>query len=147
MAEIPVEKKSGFPWLWALLGLLAVGALLWFLASLGDDDAAVANYDADRATAVAGAVDMDGLRVTELTGDMSFYATDNSGKRYFIVFDETRTPNTPTEGQYDINVGNRLDIEGTMRDRNYTLPRTVDATIPAGEKMFIFATDIDMAKN
>ena len=143
MAEIPVEKKTGFPWLWALLGLLALAALLWFFASLGDDDAAVATYDADRATAVAGAVDMDGLRVTEVTGDMSFYATDNSGTRYFIVFDETPTPGTAREGMLDIDVGDIVDIEGTMRDRGYRLPATVDATIPSGEKTFVFATDID----
>ena len=143
MAEIPVEKKTGFPWLLALLGLLLLGALLWFLASLGDDDADVVAYDMDDRTAVAGAVDMDGLRVTSVTGDMSFYAENDMGKRYFIVFDETLTPNTAREGIYDIDVGDIVDIEGTMEDRDFVMPATVDATIPAGERTFIFATDID----
>ena len=145
MAEIPVEKKTGFPWLLALLGLLALGALLWFLASLGDDDTVVADYDSTtyERTAVGGAVDLDNLRVTELTGDMSFIAEDMSGNDYFIVFDEVRTPGTAKEGRYDINVGNMLDIEGTVRDRNFTLPATVDATIPAGRSTFIYATEID----
>ena len=145
MAEIPVEKKTGFPWLLALLGLLALGALLWFLASLGDDDTVVADYDSTtyERTAVGGAVDLDNLRVTELTGDMSFIAEDMSGNDYFIVFDEVRTPGTAKEGRYDINVGNMLDIEGTVRDRNFTLPATVDATIPANRGTFIYATEID----
>ena len=146
MAEIPVEKKSGFPWLLALLGLLALGALLWFLSSLGgDDDRVVADSDSTsyERTAVGGAVDLDNLRVTELTGDMSFIAEDMSGNDYFIVFDEVRTPGTAKEGIYDINVGNVLDVEGTVRDRNFTLPATVDATIPAGRSTFIYATEID----
>ena len=140
MAEIPVEKKTGFPWLLALLGLLALGALLWFLASLGDDDAELSTYSA---TAVNGAVDMDDLRVTELTGDMSFIAEDAAGNDYFIVFDEVPTPGTPKEGLLDINVGNIVDVEGTMRDRNYTLPATVRATIPAGRSTFIYATEVE----
>ena len=112
-------------------------------SDLGDDDADVVAYDANDRTAVAGAVDMDGLRVTSVTGDMSFYAEDNMGERYFIVFDETRTPNTAREGIYDIDVGDMVDIEGRMRDRDFVLPATVDATIPSGENTFIFATDID----
>ena len=141
MAEIPVEKKSGFPWLAALLGLLALGALIWFLSSLGDnDDAALTTYDR---TAVNGAVDMDGLRVTRLTGDMSFIAVDGNGQDYFIVFNEVDTPNLAKEGQYDINVGDRLDVEGTLRDRGYALPSGVRATVPSDRATFIFATEID----
>ncbi|MGB6231691.1 MAG: hypothetical protein WBF53_16360 [Litorimonas sp.] len=53
MAEIPVECKSGFPLWAALLGLLALGALLWMLFAMGDDtpDYAEADLD-DRETVV-----------------------------------------------------------------------------------------------
>ena len=141
MAEIPVEKKTGFPWLLALLGL-ALAALLAFWL-LGDDDDAQLAYDADDRTAVAGALDLDGLRVTELTGDMSFIARSASGEEYFIVFDEVPTPGTAKEGMLDINVGNVVDVEGMMRPRDYRLPATVKATIPAGRSSFLYATEIE----
>ena len=139
MAEIPVEKKSSFPWWLALLGLALLGLLLWMF--MDNDDTATTTYATP--TAVNGAIDMDDLRVTQLTGDMSFYAEDANGEDYFIVFDEVPTPGTAKEGLLDINVGNMVDVEGYVRDRNYVLPATVNATIPGGEETFIFATDID----
>ncbi len=142
MAEIPVERKTGFPWLLALLGLGLAALLAFWLLGDDDDAAGVATYDNDR-TAVAGALDLDGLRVTELTGDMSFIARSPSGEEYFIVFDETPTPGTAKEGMLDINVGNIVDVEGTMRPRNFKLPATVKADIPAGRSSFLYATDID----
>ena len=147
MAEIPVERKDGFPWWLLLVGALLLGLLLWMFLASDNDDAVVADVDDDTiyvaSTEVNSAIDMDDLRVTELTGDMSFYATSDDGQRYFIVFDEVPTPGTPKEGLLDINVGNMVDVEGYIRDRNYTLPRTVRATIPAGESTFIYATEID----
>ena len=147
MAEIPVERKDGFPWWLLLVGALLLGLLLWMFLASDNDDAVVADVDDDTiyvaSTEVNSAIDMDDLRVTELTGDMSFYATSDDGQRYFIVFDEVPTPGTPKEGLLDINVGNIVDVEGYIRDRNYTLPRTVKATIPAGESTFIYATEID----
>lgn len=149
MAEIPVEKKNSLWWLW-LLGALLLGALLlWWLlgsdngdAELYGDASEVVNTSPER-MAVASAVDMDNLRVTRLTGDMSFFAEDNSGQEYFIVFDEVPTPNTAKEGRFDINPGNRIDVQGTVRDRSFTFPATVDATIPSGVKTFIYATEIE----
>ena len=146
MAEIPVEKKEGFPWWLLLLGALLLGLLLWmFLGSDNDADVIADNdttYVASNATSVNSAVSMDDVVVTELTGDMSFYAENAAGEEYFIVFDETPTPGTAKEGMLDINVGNTLDIDGYVRDRSYSLPATVNASIPSGESTFIFATDI-----
>ncbi|MEM7728284.1 MAG: hypothetical protein AAF311_03325 [Pseudomonadota bacterium] len=141
MAEIPVEKKeNSLWWLW-LLGALLLGALLfWWLA--GDDDD-VATYTAVDRVAVDSAVDMDDLRVTNVTGDMSFYAEDMNGTEYFIVFDETLTPGTAREGLLDIDRGDVVDIEGMVRARDFVLPATVNATIPAGLETFIYATDVD----
>ena len=143
MAEIPVEKKGSFPWWLLLLGAALLGLLLWMFAAGDDDVDTIAQTTATPAYSVNSAVDFDDARVTELTGDMSFYVEANDGQEYFIVFDEVRTPGTAKEGMLDINVGNYVDITGTMRDRNYNLPSTVQATIPAGEEMFIYATDID----
>ena len=141
MAEIPVEKKGSFPWWLLLLGAALLGLLLWMFAA-GDDDADV-RTTAYTPVAVNSAIDMDEAYVTELTGDMSFYARAEDGETYFVVFDEVPTPGTAKEGMLDINEGDYVDITGTLRNRDYTLPATVQADIPASEEMFIFATDID----
>lgn len=140
MAEIPVEKKDGFPWWLLLLGALLLGLLLWMF--LGADDDADVVTTTTPATAVNGAIDMDDLRVTNVTGDMSFYAEDDMGEEYYIVFDETRTPNTAREGRLDIDNGDIVDIMGTVRSRDYSLPNTVRADIPSGESTFIFASEV-----
>ncbi len=55
MAQIPVEKKSSMAWLWILLALLLIGALLWWLFAEADDNDVDA-YDADE-TVAAGQLD------------------------------------------------------------------------------------------
>ena len=140
MAEIPVEKKSAFPWWLLLVGAALLGLLLWmFMSSDNDPDVVTASP----LTSVNSAVSLDDAVVTDVTGDMSFYVRANDGERYFVVFDETQTPGTATEGKYDINTGNTLDIDGMIRDRGYALPSGVNATIPTSEQMFIYATSID----
>ncbi|MGB3455103.1 MAG: hypothetical protein WBG08_06500 [Litorimonas sp.] len=139
MAEIPVEKKNSLWWLWLLGAALLAGLLFWML---GDDDD-TATYTAVDRVAVDGAVDMEDLRVTNVTGDMSFYAEDANGTEYFIVFDEVMTPGTAREGLLDIDRGDIVDVEGTVRARDFVLPATVNATIPAGLETFIYATDVD----
>lgn len=52
MAEIPVERKSGFPLWAALLGLLALAALIWMLFALGDDTPTYAEADLNDPDAV-----------------------------------------------------------------------------------------------
>jgi len=141
MAEIPVEKRSSFPWWLLLVGAALLGLLFWMFAS-NDDDADVYTT-ATPLTQVNSAVSLDDAVVTELTGDMSFYVRTDDGEKYFVVFDEVPTPGTAKEGMLDINTGNVLDIDGMIRDRSFTLPATVNATIPTSEDMFIFATDID----
>lgn len=37
MAEIPVERKSGTPWLWILLALLVAALLLWWILDDGEE--------------------------------------------------------------------------------------------------------------
>ena len=142
MAEIPVEKKDGFPWWLLLLGALLLGLLLWmFLAN--DNDPDVIETRAPIATTVNSAISLDDAVVTDVTGDMSFYVRAEDGQKYFVVFDEVPTPGTMKEGLLDINTGNVLDIDGMIRDRSYTLPATVRADIPMSEENFIFATNID----
>jgi len=149
MAEIPVERKSGFPWWLLLIGALLLAVLLWFLLADNDDDSVADLNTDDRVEeemvgyAVGESIDFDSIRVTELTGDMSFRIEAPNGHNHFVVFDQTPTPGTAKEGLFDINPGDRLNIMGTMRDRSYRLPTTVTATIPSSDPKFIYATNIE----
>ena len=157
MAEIPIEKKSGMGWLWALLALLLVALLAWWLLSADDDEAT--NYaDADTAamapadpmaSGTAGtmeigqSVDLDNVRVTSLAGDMAFNA-DVNGQEMLVLFDQEPTPNDATEGEYDINPGSILNIDGSVRSASDPLPDGVTAEIPSGTDRYIFADSIEM---
>lgn len=166
MAEIPIEKKSGIPgWVWLLLALLLGALLLWWLLGDDDDDAVVYDenaavaeqtFDPAATTAVAGAaaagamtvgqtVDLENVRVTSLAGDMAFNA-DANGQNMFVVFDEVQTPGDAVEGQYDINPGSMLNLQGTVRSANDPLPTGVTAQIPAGTTQYLYATDIEMVQ-
>ena len=148
MAEIPVEKRSGIPpWVWILLALLLVGLLAWWL--LDDDDGDVVDYaDTDVVAGAAAAyaigddVDLEGVRVSSLAGDMAFYA-DVEGGPMLVVFNEDQTPGTAMEGEKDINPGMMVDIEGEVRSASTPLPAGYNATIPSSEAMYILARDVE----
>lgn len=172
MAEIPVEKKSGISPLWWLLLLLLAGLLLWWLLSDDDDeiepvdeDVVIADeFDDDvavlddvsvagpittvaaltgLATMIGQDVDLSGVRVTELAGDMAFYVGEGDN-RTLVLFDETQTPGTPTEGLVDVNVGSMVDIDGEVRANDGTLSDGVQANVPAGTQAYIYAEDIEV---
>ncbi len=158
MAEIPIEKKSGMGWLWALLALLIIGLLAWWLISAADDDEAVNYTGAETAavvpavpmaTATAGtmeigqSVDLDNVRVTSLAGDMAFNAVVN-GQEMLVLFNQEPTPNDATEGEYDINPGSIVNIDGSVRSATAPLPDGVTAEIPSGTDRYIFADSIEM---
>lgn len=101
MAEIPVEKKSSMAWLWILLGLLVVAALLWALLS-GDDEevdladtqdevAVVANdgVDAGEASAVAagGLMTAESVEAANQRSLERIRANPNATPRMFFMFD------------------------------------------------------------
>lgn len=155
MAEIPIEKKSGIPgWLWLLLAALVIALLAWWILDddgndvveyTDDDTAAVVadtptNMDVDPFT-VGETVTLSGARVTELTGDMSF-TVNSEGRDAFVVFDEERTPNDATEGEYDINVGQLVDITGTVMAADTAMPEGVMATVPTGMTQYIYADSL-----
>jgi hypothetical protein len=150
MAEIPIEKKSGSKWLWILLALLAVILLAWWLLDNGGDDVveytddtvAVAPVATD-ALVVGESVDLDAVEVTELAGDMAFYIEMN-GQRVPVFFDQVPTPGDATEGEYDINPGSILNIEGEVRSATDTLPANADPSILGTSQNYIFANSIEM---
>lgn len=145
MAEIPVEKKSGFPWwAWVLLALLLVALLWWLISAFDNDDDVVvadnapvveesmapvpvpvvadANASIDIASILANpqayigkTYTADKVAVGEVATDRGFWIT-NGGKRMLaIVIDQ------PREVRVDINAGQDLRITGgTLMDATAT---------------------------
>lgn len=179
MAEIPVEKKSSLAWLWWLLLLAGILALLYFLFfnvdgdaddNLGDDvvleqtidDAGVIDTTADTAdtaagvtaiTGVAGLADMigrdvelAGVAVNRLVGDEAFTVGEGADET-LVMFDEERTPNTPMEGNVDVNPGSRVTISGEVRAFPGDLPQNVTEDLSASNSnAMIFAKSVEVVE-
>lgn len=155
MAEIPVTKKSGsMAWLWILLALLAVALLAWWI--LADNEGETAAYVADETVAestiaqpgmltVGETVDLNGVEVSSLAGDMAFYI-EMKGQRVPVFFDQAPTPGDATEGEYDINPGSIVNIEGDVRSATDTLPANADPSILGDSQNYIFANSIEMVR-
>lgn len=71
------------------------------------------------------------LAGTVLT-DAGFWITNASGKRVYAVLEEILTPNTPIEGQIDVDKGDRINVQGTIRSA--TGGAHQDAAIPGPTK-------------
>ena len=160
MAEIPVEKKSGFPWWLLLLLLLLLAGLIWWLVAAGDDDEVVvdepvvaeetlAGTDADTvggdaitdvaliATTSDGSLEgrtvrLTGVEAGEVPDDAGFWIMAPGGERVWVVLEEVLTPDTPIEGRVDVDQGDRVDIVGTIVNADEGSPP--DAAIPGPTK-------------
>ncbi|MCA0978631.1 hypothetical protein LCM19_09665 [Qipengyuania flava] len=174
MAEIPVEKKSSLSWLWWLLLLAGVIALVWWLVeSTNGDDELVADETvveepyvdetaATTDTAMAGEMatvsglaglaslgDMIGqdvrltdVAVNEVVGDEAFTVGEGENET-LVMFDEYATPDTPMEGQVDVNPGSRVTIEGEVRAFPGDLPESVTREVDTSATAMIFASRVD----
>ena len=164
MAEIPVTKKSGLPWwAWALLAALVV--LLLFLFLGGGDDAEVAERDRvetvdrdagevsglaailamDPSEAAGNIIELEGLTVARVVGDRSFVVRDAAGTELFAVLDEVETPGTPTEGRYDVNAGQTIDLEGELfevEDGMIGGERIED--LPADVRIYVYVSEAEI---
>lgn len=54
-------------------------------------------------------------QVQSVVSDIGFWVGAQEGQRIFVALDEVRTPNTPTEGRYDVTAGQRLAVFGTVQ--------------------------------
>ena len=73
--------------------------------------------DGDLAAMAGQAIALDGVRVVELTGDSTF-AVGEGDRRTVVVLeslgeDETG-PGDGSDGRFDVNVGDVVDIDGTV---------------------------------
>ena len=54
------------------------------------------------------------MKVQSVVGDRTFYVGPSESQRVFVVLDQVKTPNTATEGRYDINAGQTISINGIV---------------------------------
>lgn len=133
MAEIPVEKKSNFTWLWILLAVVVAALLLWWLLADNDGDADQLEGDTvaveqsidtdDGITATAAGMTIaaivadpdayygeEGFEGTVTAGgpltDRGFWIENDGARMFAIVIDE------PAERRVDINPGATLRLDG-----------------------------------
>lgn len=188
MANIPVEKQGGTPWWVWLLALLAVGALIWLVAELLDnepdaDDLAVADDEvemiddddmvddatmgaitsfaalAEGTTNIGREVDIENMEVTAVTGDSSFVMAPGQNQRdqgALIVLEDMGEwrvgPGDGSDGEYDVNEGNTLNVEGTVLAFDETTPDYADMSDADRERalrqgVYISANSVDLEKN
>lgn len=159
MAEIPVQRKGGMPWWgWALLAVLAVALLIWLFTSMNDADreeavnlrapAVLAAADAPATTIAAArsaepgrAVALEGVRVLSVLGDRGFLVGPSAEESVLVVLDQTPTPNTPTEGRYDVTAGQMVDVNGVVRSVR-DIPGVIQ-NLPPNTRTVIYAHSLD----
>lgn len=142
MAEIHIEQKRSSSWIWWLVGLAVLAAVLWWLFAASDDDAAVVAGDtaavvapgaetpvvADPATGpitdltmlgTAATADMagrqvmlTGVPVQEVVSDKGFWL-GSEAQRVFVVRGDESSPATPPDGAVD--AGQTVDVFGVVQ--------------------------------
>ncbi|MFB0612206.1 hypothetical protein [Aurantiacibacter poecillastricola] len=166
MAEIPVEKKSSMAWLWWLLLLAGIIALIWWALSGddGEEDLVVADpveevdtmetTEVAAITGVAGLaslgdmigrdVELSGVAVNEVVSDEGFTVGEGENET-LVMFDEERTPDTPMEGNVDVNPGSNVTISGTVREYDASsIADSATEEVASNTQAMIFATNVDV---
>lgn len=135
MAEIPVEKKSGMGWLWALLALVLAALLLWWLFSEMDDDRVaegdtrdeVAVVSDDGAADEAGESTSGGLMTAESVNAANrrslerIQADPNATPRMFFQFDSAEL----TSGAEEV-IDAVIEAQPNAREQGITLTGFAD---------------------
>lgn len=163
-------------WLLLLAGILVLLWFLFFnvdgdaddvldddvVAEQTVDDAAAIDPNADATTgataltgvaALAGLVEMIGrdvelsdVAVNRLVGDEGFTIGEGANET-LVMFDEIPTPNTPMEGNVDVNPGSRVTISGEVRAFPGDLPQNVTEDLSASNsKAMIFANSVEVVE-
>ena len=127
MAEIDVRRKRNpAVFTWAIILLIGTGWLIYALAPrytawqnrsrLADPitDLRLFATVPDIESTVGRRVEVRNARVVSVTGDRTFWVDTGSADTMFVVLDEQRTPDTATEGRYDVNAGQMVAIQGRI---------------------------------
>lgn len=139
MAQIPVERKSGMGWLWALLALVLLAGLIWWATDedeadladtelVGEETVGVDPVTPPEPVALEAGISLadvlaspteyvgrsdfqDEVQVAEVPTDRGFWVEDQGRRMFAVIIDN------PQEQPKDINAGQQLRItEGMIRD-------------------------------
>ena len=167
------SSMSLLPWLLLAAGviallwwLLAEGDDPDAQATL-DDDVAAQTYDTEGAEDEEWTVDEDGavaltgmaglaslgdligrdvaltdVAVNRVVGDEAFTIGEGDNET-LVMFDEERTPNTPMEGNVDVNPGSNVTIRGEVRAFPGDLPQSVTEEVDTDATAMIFASSVE----
>lgn len=69
----------------------------------------------DAAAIVNRPVVLQNVQVQAVVSDVGFWVGTSDSQRVFVALDEVRTPNTQTEGRYDVTAGQQLAVYGTVQ--------------------------------
>lgn len=104
-------------------------------------------------------VDLENVEVTAVTGDSSFAIAPTPGQENqaaLIVLEDMGEwkvgPGDGSDGEYDVNESNSMDIEGTVRAFDETTPDYADMSDADRNRalrqgVYISANSVDLAKN
>lgn len=70
----------------------------------------------DRKSFIGRRVRLEAINVESVAGDIAFFVGTSPSKRVLVVFEQEATPNTPIEGKVDIDKGQRVTIDGVVRE-------------------------------
>jgi len=68
-----------------------------------------------RETLAGRRVQFNNVKVQSVVADRGFWIGPSASQRLFVVLNEERSPNSPTEGRVDVNPGQTVSISGTLR--------------------------------
>ncbi len=145
MAEIPVEKKSNLSWLWWLLLLAGIIALLWAIFDNDDDTPDVLEEDTDIvANRIGDDVNLDTVPVNRVIGDMGFTVGEGANET-LIRFDQVQTPETAREGLIDVNPGSTVSLAGNVQALDLSnMPQSIQADLEGGNDAYIRAARVNV---
>ena len=161
MAEIHNEKKkSGMGWLWALLAILAIALIAWWLWPEADmepvaglapvapiPEPVAVTETPTIATIVANPQSWVGrdfsgvVQVADVPTDRGFWIEQDGQRMFAIVIDQ------PAEQPVDINAGQQIQIRNaTLRDAQY-LPQLQGETLTSSTESVVREQPIYLVVN
>lgn len=88
--------------------------------------------------------------VQSVVGDASFWVGTSETSRVYAVLTEERTPNTPIEGEVDIDTGDVVNLAGTIRSGSAPLEGAAMGTptdpLPQGVERYIIVSSADVVE-
>lgn len=170
MAEIPVERKSAFPWWIAILAAIIVAALAWWWIA---DDKEVGEplappaatgetagtpggplttieaifTSADPTTLVGRQVALTSVPVQAVPGDRIFMVGPAADRAVMVLLDETPTPGTPVEGRVEVNAGQIVSLTGVVRAASDLGNNpAAAAAMPSGQDIYILTDSVQVVE-